>query len=219
MQDCKASNLFNRWMSCDTTGRQPTPVDLLVLGSLRNLGRGRTFDDVEECTAVSQEVHRVFFCQFTEFGITTLYKKHVAYLTNFKEAKRHMKKFTIAGLPGVIGSMDATHITIWQCDYNLRNNHLGSKSLSTTRSYNLTVNHRRRIFHSTRGGPGRWNHKIMDLLDRFVKGTYDGEFLSDVEFKLFERRNGEIVTVKYIGGMSLSTIDICVGLLMLLLSK
>ena len=68
VEDCQASNLLNRWMSCDATGRQPTPVDLLVLGSLRYLGRGWTFDDVEECTAVSHEVHRVFFRQFIEFG-------------------------------------------------------------------------------------------------------------------------------------------------------
>ena len=61
----------------------------------------------------------------------------------------------------------------------------------------------------------------MVLFDRFVKGIYDGNFLSDVEFKLFERRNGEIVTAKYRVGyvVLLSTMDICVGLLLFLLSK
>lgn len=157
--ECKASNLFMRWMSCDAVGQKATPIELLVLGALRYLGRGWTFDDIEECTAVSQEVHRVFFGKFIEFSSTVLYNKYVVYPKNFEEAKDHMKEFTVAGLPGALGSTDATHITTWQCEYNLRNNHLGGKSSSTTRSYNITVNHRRRILHSTRGGPGRWNDK------------------------------------------------------------
>ena len=122
---CKQSNLFRRWLSCDAMGRQSTPIELLVLGALRYLGRGWTFDDIEESTAVSREVHRVFFQQFTEFGSTSLYDKYVIYPTNFDEAKRHMKEFTVAGLPGALGSTDATHVTTWQCEYNLRNNHLG----------------------------------------------------------------------------------------------
>lgn len=106
-----------------------------------------------------------------------------------------MKEFAIAGMPGALGSTDATHITMWNCEYNSRNNHLGGKSSSTTRSFNLTVNHRRRILHSTRGGPDRWNDKTMVLFDRFVRGIKDGDILGDVEFKLLERRNGGIVTI------------------------
>ncbi len=139
-------------MSCDAVGQKATPIELLVLGALRYLGRGWTFDDIEECTAVSQEVHRVFFGKFIEFSSTVLYNKYVVYPKNFEEAKDHMKEFTVAGLPGALGSTDATHITTWQREYNLRNNHLGGKSSSTTRSYNITMNHRRRILHSTRVG-------------------------------------------------------------------
>ena len=198
VENCKQSPLFRRWISCDATKRQATPIDLLVLGALRYLGRGWTFDDIEEATAVSKEVHRVFFKQFTEYGSTDLYEKYVIFPTNFEEAKRHMKEFTVAGIPGALGSCDATHVTTWQCEYNLRNNHLGGKSSSTTRSYNMTVNHRRRILHSTRGGPGRWNDKTMVLFYRFVRGIKDGHHLNDVEFELLERRNGEIVTVENI---------------------
>ena len=89
-------------MSCDAVGQKATPIELLVLGSLRYLGCGWTFDDVEECTAVSQEVHRVFFGQFIEFAGTVLYNKYVVYPKNFEEAKEHMKEFTVAGLPGAL---------------------------------------------------------------------------------------------------------------------
>ncbi len=37
------------------------PVDLLVLGSLCYLGRGWTFDDSEELTAIDKDVHCFFF--------------------------------------------------------------------------------------------------------------------------------------------------------------
>jgi hypothetical protein len=201
VDECTESSLFDRWMSCDAIGRKSTPIELLVLGALRYLGRGWTFDDIEEATAVSKEVHRVFFRQFIEYGSTILYEKHVNYPSNFEEAKQHMKEFTEAGLPGALGSTDATHVTTWQCEYNLRNNHLGGKSSSTTRSFNITVNHCRRILHSTRGGPGRWNDKTMVLFDRFVKGIKDGDHLGDVEFELLERKsNGDIATEKYKGG-------------------
>eukprot|EP00804_Cyclotella_cryptica_P010825 CCRYP_008759-RA/>CCRYP_008759-RA protein AED:0.21 eAED:0.21 QI:0/0/0/1/0/0/2/0/259 len=162
--ECKASNVFNRWMSCNAFGQQPTPFKLLVLDSLRYLGRGWTVDDVEECTAVSQEIHRVSFGQFIEFGSIVLYNKYVVFRKNlFEEAKEHMKEFTVAGSPG-----------------------LGGKSSSTT--------------HLSRGGPGRWNDKAMILFDIFVKGIHDGNCLYDVEFELFKRSNGDIVTIKYRGG-------------------
>ena len=106
----------------------------------------------------------------------------------------------MAGMHGACGSSDATHITSENCEYNLRNNHIGGKSSHTTRTFNVTVNHRRRILFSTRGGPGRWNDKTLVLFDDFVSGIRDGDILGDTEFELLERgRNGEIITVKYKG--------------------
>jgi hypothetical protein len=91
-----------------------------VLGSLRYLGRGWTFDDVEENTAISKEVHRTFFHRFVEFGSTVLYDKYVLTPDNINEAKTHMREFEEAGFPGCVGSLDATHITMDRCEYNLK---------------------------------------------------------------------------------------------------
>ena len=44
--------------SKDATGRASAPVELLVLGVFRMLGRACTFDDLEELTDVSAETHR-----------------------------------------------------------------------------------------------------------------------------------------------------------------
>ena len=48
------------------------PIELLLYGSLRYLGRGWTFDDLEENTEIGQETFRRFFHKFIQFGITLL---------------------------------------------------------------------------------------------------------------------------------------------------
>jgi hypothetical protein len=49
----------------------------LILGALRYLGRGWTFDDCEESTAIGEETHRVFFHEFIQIGSPVLFKKYV----------------------------------------------------------------------------------------------------------------------------------------------
>lgn len=106
----------------------------------------------------------------------------------------------MAGFPGCVGSSDATHITIEKCSQRLRQFHKGGKSKSTTRSYNITVNHRRRILGTTRGHPGRWNDKTVVLFDTFLHGLKRGRTLSNATFRLLERKaNGDVVAVLYRG--------------------
>jgi hypothetical protein len=143
--------LFDRWCGMKCNNKKTSPVELLVLGSLRYLGRGWTFDDVEECTAISKEVHRVFFHKFIEFVSTKLYRKMVLSPVSVDDAVSHMVEYQSAGLLGCIGSIDCTHIVTERCKYNLKNNHIGFKSSNTTRTFNLTCNHCRRILHSTPG--------------------------------------------------------------------
>ena len=50
--------LFKRWIPLQ---HNTSPISLLLLGSLRYLGRGWCFDDLEEVSGISEEVHRVFF--------------------------------------------------------------------------------------------------------------------------------------------------------------
>jgi hypothetical protein len=51
---------FERWCGHKWNGKKLLPVQLLLLGSLRYLGRGWTFDDIEEQTVISVSVHRKF---------------------------------------------------------------------------------------------------------------------------------------------------------------
>ena len=69
-----------------------------------------------------------------------------------------------------------------------------------SRTYNMTVNHRRQILSSTFGHPARWNDKTLQLYDSFVTGIQQGTKLDDVTFELVEAdKDGNIVFVKYEG--------------------
>lgn len=51
-----AHEYFARWTRRNAAGKKPSPIELLLLGALRYLGRGLTFDDLEECTAIRPTV-------------------------------------------------------------------------------------------------------------------------------------------------------------------
>ena len=171
----------------------------MILGSLRYLGCGFTFDDCEECTAISKEVHRTFFHEFIAFGSTTLFNRYVITPTTAKEARDHLTEFEMAGMPGCVGSWDGTHVVHERCSARLSRLHKGCKSKNPTRTFNLGVNHRRRILATTKGHPGAWNDKTLVLFDEFLTKVKSGETLEDVEFELLEESGGVVRAVTYRG--------------------
>ena len=50
---------------------------LLLLGTLRYIGRACTFDDLEEATCLSRELHQNFYHAFIEYMSTVLFSKYV----------------------------------------------------------------------------------------------------------------------------------------------
>ena len=70
-----------------------------------------------------------------------------------------MGECSVAGFPGAVGSIDATHVILERIPNKHRQLHLGFKSTHTARAYNITVNHRRQILATTTGHPARWNDK------------------------------------------------------------
>ena len=71
------NDLFDRWQRRDAAGREASPIELLVLGVLRYIGRGWTFDDLEENTSIHEETHRQFFRIFIFWGSTALFAEYV----------------------------------------------------------------------------------------------------------------------------------------------
>jgi hypothetical protein len=180
-------------------GKSSSPLELLILGAFRYLGRGLTFDDLEESTAISEEVHRNFFHKFIKIGSTVLYERYVRAPQTKEEVQEHMHEFAIAGLPGAFASTDATNIIHELCNWKNRRAHIGFKSKSACRTYNTTVNHRRRILATTFGNPGSFNDKTLILFDTFIRDIKRGEKLDDYTFELLERRGEEVVAVQYQG--------------------
>jgi hypothetical protein len=173
-------------MSKDATGKSSYPLELLILTALRYLGRGWTFDDLSESTGISEEVIRVFLHSFIEFGSIVLFNRYVMAPQTVADAKHHSLEFEMAGLAGAIGSMDATHVVVDKVPFSHRQAHLGPKQSCTSRTYNITVNHRRRILGTTEGHPARWNDKTIVRFDKFACGLKEGTILSDFEFELYD---------------------------------
>jgi hypothetical protein len=108
--------------------KEATPISLLVLCSLRYLGRGWTFDDLSENRAISIEVTRTFFHVFISYGSTVLYSKYVRSPSTSAEASLHMEEYTLAGFPGAVGSTDApTHVMLERINFRFRQSHMGFK--------------------------------------------------------------------------------------------
>ncbi len=74
VQQVQLNVLFDRWCGSKSNNKKVSPVELFVLGSLCYLGRGWTFDDCEDSTAIDKDVHRHFFQVFIRFGSTELYR-------------------------------------------------------------------------------------------------------------------------------------------------
>ena len=204
LQDLESEDMFQRWHDgkINPWSRQKTaPISLLLLALLRYLGRGWTFYDLAENTAISQEVIRVFFHKFIEYGSTVLYRRYVRPPRSNADARVHIPEFELAGFPGAIGSCDATHIMLERVSYRFRQSHLGFKMTHTARTYNITVNHRRQILATTSGHPARWNDKTLAMFDDFMQALHRGTIMNDMHFELYAHNTngGAIIKERYKG--------------------
>ena len=142
---CSESKMFSQWSRVGFTKyykKYGAPLELLVLCVLCYLGCGFTVDDLYEETTISEETIRKFIHRFILYGSTTLYHCYVVKPSTSEDLADYNLEFKMAGLPGCIGSTDATHIVMERCAYRLRQLHMGYKLSHTARTYNLTVNHR-----------------------------------------------------------------------------
>ena len=154
--EARNDDWFPSYEKCNALGQPGIPLDILILGALRYLGRAWTFDDLFESTDVSQEIHRKFLKDFTVVCRTYLYPKWVK-RPEIKAKNRglHVRVQT-SWIQTSIGSADVTHVVLERCHSRLKNQNSGGKDSHTTRAFQIVVNHRRQIIASTLGYPGRW---------------------------------------------------------------
>ena len=171
-----------------------------MLTALRYLGRGSAFDDLEESTAVSLETIWQFFLQFIKYRSSTVYDEFVQTTNTKEELKRCEREFAMAGLPGCVGSSDATHVLLEFCIFRLRQLHLGYKLAHTARTYNMNMDHKKRILSTTKGHPARFNDKTLVLYDEFVQSLHKNHYGDKFSFflKAYDI-NGDVIEVKFRG--------------------
>ena len=106
-----------------------------------------------------------------------MYKKYVIDPGNNIDLNEREKIFRLAGFNGCIGSTDATHIPMLRCPQWTQNSHRGYKLSIPARTYNVTVDHCRRVLGSTHEYPGTWNDKTLVLFDQLIFNVHDGNLI------------------------------------------
>lgn len=151
------------------TGRRSARLDLLLLGALKCMGCGYTFDNIQELSGISAETIRVFFHKWTEWFVNNNRKKYIrdGSCTDH-DLNIIMSTFAAVHLPGCCGSIDNVHV-YWQgCPSSLRNQYeRGSDGPSV--SYLVASDHSRRIIDVSDGFPGSTNDKTIVRYDDYVK--------------------------------------------------
>jgi hypothetical protein len=186
-EELEGCDEFSRWHSGKKSvdGRRAAPLSLLVLVVMRYLGQAETMDSLAMQAQVGGEVVRNFVHIFLEYGSDILYKRYIKAPSTKEEALTHMHEYTCAGFPGAIASTDATSIELKKVPQSAKNAHLGFKSSKTARTYNVTVNHRRKILSTTTGHPATWNDMSICMYDEFLNGLQNGSILNELEYHLY----------------------------------
>ena len=135
--------------------------------------------------AVSHANVRLFLHNFCIYGATVMQDRYVRIPKNKEEIERCMQVYSKLGLNGCIGSMDATHIQGGRIPAALAQAHISFKLKHPARSYNITVDHKRRILFSTRGFPGRYNDQSIVRYDDFFCQISDNAIGNNTKFWLY----------------------------------
>ena len=166
--------------------QEAIPLEIKLLGVFRVLGRGVCFDDIEELTHVSAETHRKFFRDFVTIFSLELYDIWIHGPRSDDEVFSFMAENIAAGYPGLLGSTDCVHIAWDKAPAFLRNIHKGKEGYPT-RSFEVTVNHRRWIMAATKGFYGSYNDKTIVRYDSFVCDIHEKKIYADNEFVLHDQ--------------------------------
>jgi hypothetical protein len=174
-------------------------LDLMVLGALRVLTKGWSFEAVAEATFIGKETHRIFFREFTKHGSIHLCPRHVQFPrlpTEFADANH---EFEMGGFPGCVHDSDG-------CIFPWPGAAMGNQNLC--KSYKndepavnclLSWDHRHKVLNYTLG-VGSMIDEVLQPRDDFLMGVYDGTLAGDESFCLVcKQGNGTLMRQKHTG--------------------
>lgn len=174
----------------DNRGRACSPIELLVLGSLRLLTRNVTLDDLVEQTFISSEVHRCFFTKFMNWYSTVVFPT-VVRMPTLEELDDNGSEYRYSGFPGCVCSV--VHVRVWGVSANLKQVSTGKEKFPS-RVFEAAVNHRGMILSATRGFYGSVSDKSIVKFDGAMmamkKGMYD-----ESKYELYDK-DGKLYSAK-----------------------
>ena len=94
----------------DAFGKEVAPIELKLLGTLRMLGKGCSWDLLYELSGVSAEVHRRWTLKFIAKFALEMFPVYVHGPRDNSEMEKVSSLYAASGFPGCIGSIDCVHI-------------------------------------------------------------------------------------------------------------
>jgi hypothetical protein len=170
-----------------------TPLDLMVLGSLRVLCKGWGFKEVQELTFVSRQMHQTFFQEFTEYCSRVLYPAHVYYPVTDEELKNKNHEFAMAGLPNCVHDSDGCVFDWPGCPAGDRNFCCSYKGKVPAINCLLSWDHRHLVLNYTLG-VGTMNDETLQPADAFLMGIFEGSIGGESTFYLASKDKHGVVT-------------------------
>ena len=165
MEICKDFERLNgKRPATDRAGIETVPLELLVLGALRVLGSGCTFEAVEELTCVAEGTHRLFFHnEFCVWGVRAS-DEHIKMPESEEEIKHVVKQYEERGFPGCVGSVDCVHLVWDKCPAELASACNGKGSFPTL-AFQVVCSNRRKIMSCSNYFYGATNDKTIAMAD------------------------------------------------------
>ena len=148
----------------DSRGREVVDIQLLVLGALRYIATGCTFDALDELTCVSAETHRVFVRDvFSSWGRHAA-KEHIKLPDSDEEIRHVVGMYERSGHPGCIGSVDCVHVVWDKCNAGMRSLCCGKEKVPTL-VFEVVCSHTKRILHVSKWFAGTISDKTIAKID------------------------------------------------------
>ena len=158
----------------DRAGHETVPVSLLVLGSLRVIGSGCTFDAIEELTNVAEETHRIFFHeQFCNWG-ERVSPTHIKMPCDAESLRHVLGLYERLGHPGCTGSIDCVHVIWDKCPAGLKSACKGKGGFPTL-AFQVVCSHTKKIMSVSVFFWGTVNDKTIAMADDVFRKLQDDD--------------------------------------------
>ena len=179
--------MANAWFPqrlSDAYGKEVSPIELKLLGTLRILGKGCSWDLLYELSGVSAEVHRRWTLAFIARFAKEMYPSYVHGPRNNSEMESVSGLYAASGFPGCIGSTDCVHIRWEKCPSVEATTYRNGKHTFTSIAYEMTVTHSKKFQATTIGHYGTTSDKTIVKFDGFVQDIRTKKRFTNAQYEL-----------------------------------